>query len=37
MLPNQQLLVLDAASWNAGVYTIQISNEEARASWSFVK
>ena len=28
---------LDAASWNAGVYTIQISNEEARASWSFVK
>ena len=37
MLPNQQLLVLDAASWNAGVYTIQIANEEARASWSFVK
>ena len=37
MLPNQQLLVLDAAAWNAGVYTIQISNEEARASWSFVK
>ena len=37
MLPNQQLLVLDAASWNAGVYAIQISNEEARASWSFVK
>ena len=37
MLPNQQVLVLDAASWNAGVYTIQISNEEARASWSFVK
>ena len=37
MLPNQQFLVLDAASWNAGVYTIQISNEEARASWSFVK
>ena len=37
MLPNQQLLVLDAASWSAGVYTIQISNEEARASWSFVK
>ena len=37
MLPNQQVLVLDAASWKAGVYTIQISNEEARASWSFVK
>ncbi len=37
MLPNQQLLILDAASWVAGVYTIQISNEEARASWSFVK
>ena len=37
MRQNEQLLVLDAASWNAGVYTIQISTEEARASWSFVK
>ncbi|MDA0939794.1 MAG: T9SS type A sorting domain-containing protein [Bacteroidetes bacterium] len=34
---NEQLLVLDAASWTAGVYTLQLSTEEARASWSFVK
>ena len=32
-----QFLALDAASWSAGVYTIQLSTEGARASWSFVK
>lgn len=37
MRQNEQLLVLDAASWTAGVYTLQLSTEEARASWSFVK
>ncbi|MDG1675490.1 MAG: T9SS type A sorting domain-containing protein, partial [Flavobacteriales bacterium] len=37
MRQNEQLLVLDAAAWTAGVYTLQLSTEEARASWSFVK
>lgn len=37
MRQNEQLLVLDAASWTSGVYTLQLSTEEARASWSFVK
>jgi hypothetical protein len=37
MRQNEQLLVLDAASWTTGVYTLQLSTEEARASWSFVK
>ena len=33
----QQHIVIDAASWEAGVYSVQISTEGARASWSFVK
>ena len=33
----QQHIVVDAASWEAGVYSVQISTEGARASWSFVK
>ena len=33
----QQNVVIDAASWEAGVYSVQISTEGARASWSFVK
>ena len=33
----QQLIVIDAASWEAGVYSVQISTEGARASWSFLK
>ena len=33
----QQHIVIDAASWKAGVYSVQISTEGARASWSFVK
>ncbi len=37
MRQNEQLLVLDAAAWSAGVYTLQLSTKEARASWSFVK
>ena len=33
----QQHILIDAASWEAGVYSVQISTEGARASWSFVK
>ena len=33
----QQHIVIDAASWEAGVYSVQISTEGARTSWSFVK
>jgi hypothetical protein len=33
----QQHVVIDAASWESGVYSVQISTEGARASWSFVK
>ena len=33
----QQHVVIDATSWEAGVYSVQISTEGARASWSFVK
>ena len=37
MRHNQQQLKLDASTWNAGIYTIQLITEGARASWSFVK
>ena len=37
MRHNQQQLKLDASTWNAGIYTIQLTTEGARASWSFVK
>ena len=33
----QQHIVIGAASWESGVYSVQISTEGARASWSFVK
>jgi len=33
----QQHIVIDAASWEVGVYSVQISTDGARASWSFVK
>ena len=33
----QQHIVIDAASWEAGVYSVQISTEGARSSWSFLK
>jgi hypothetical protein len=37
MRPSQQHAVLFAAAWEAGVYTVQIATEGARATWSFVK
>ena len=37
MRSSQQHIVLSAASWEAGVYTIQVASEGARATWSFVK
>ena len=37
MRSSQQHIVLSAASWEAGVYTVQVASEGARATWSFVK
>jgi hypothetical protein len=37
MRQSDQLFNLDASSWTSGVYSIQISTFDARASWSFVK
>ncbi len=32
-----QNLTLDATSWTSGIYTLQLTTEEAMASWKFVK
>ena len=37
MRSSQQHVVFSAASWEAGMYTIQVVSEGARATWSFVK
>ena len=37
MRSSQQHIVFSAAAWEAGVYTVQVASEGARATWSFVK
>ena len=37
MSPSQLNITLDTSGLAAGLYTIQLTTEEARASWNFVK
>ena len=37
MRSSQQHVVFSSTAWEAGVYTVQVASEGARATWSFVK